>query len=1617
MRTVVGGIIGAVVGFVVGGPMGAVVGAGLGAGLGAMATPVKVQGAKVGEEERASVQSGTPIGIILGEGGIKGDLLWQGPRTVVKVKEEQEGKGGGTTVENEEVQRDYAVHFCESNARRGTKVRSVKIVRRNNIIVYDTRPESKLTGADNALFLTNVTFYFGDADQGVDPTYEAHFGHLGAPAYRNQFTMVVRQHLLGKFGNAIPTYEVVTCGGPVDEEGGGGDPANFLLVAGQAVNPGDPVVAGATAGGTLSFSGIPQSTGATIAGGIPAFDPYSGAYILYSAGAAQALISTDNRASFQDLPTDRACNGYIAAGHDGILVNGTTAGYDQVGLITDFGDGAAPYLFGSEHPPGTTLRAYGTANEVYMCRYEGGFYWMDSGARGELIKTSDLSQAIHQAVYKRTGFAHVFLNVAVLDDIVYAATADGVVLASYDGGATYPATVVTVGAGAGMPLYMKVHNDILVIVSRDSSTAWTSADNFALGRATGIVGGIDGTPPIYAWSGRGSMLDAIGGKFYIVSSSNASTPALGDSGVSTSDGLTFSPPASTGLRGVTGIAAGTTNLTVYPTLTDDDVELPDAIGHYVDKYHGTYSGRDVAYMPDPAHDCSMSLAALIQILSKRTPVPPEILDTSRVEAIRVRGVSFRATGPVRNAIDTLAELYQFDVVDSGGGITIVPRGGPIDVVVEDGDILLSSKDVTKKKRGQQSEFPKITTLRYVDPTQDFEESSQRSVIKSKDFRATGEKTFTVSVTMMPDEAATQIARIHAEMQDQLEGGIQFDLPLKYLAVIPSCVISYLGKRYRVTKRRVEPWKIIVDSAVYDRASTYSLTAQGTVTGHTPTPQSGLVGPTMFAPMNMPVAIDAYDRPCLHAVVQGVSPGWRGADIYIKRGADPYELAVSNMSAGVIGELTDSIEALSARGIDKSQTLKFKLYANGEAESITFDQLLEEKNPFALVKPDYTTSIGQFMDVTEVDPQIYEATGLSWGGLDTSAGSFAAGTKIAFLSKVQMIPLRASDLGQTIKVKAVSRGSAVEAAPEHTITLTSMESLREWQPYFIKVTVNSDGSICVEWIGRARLGTSRSPIHSQWFQDYEVKFDIGSTSYTEYTTEQSLCVSAATLAEAFPNGYVTPAVTVRARSKVVTDDGDAGSPPGSPTTDPNPSYPVTIVGEPGDMYEGEGVLDYLGPLTYISPSPPFQAYGGKLEERFVGEIVGNVTCQSAWPGAGFMVGIPLTAETRDADTTIIASGPDIGSGGPYTITDSVTVLAMPDFAMMDELKPWGEKKLITPVTSPPRTTKQISSVGMGGLKSRAGFSTGQRRCEFIIDSMPAGGRIAIGVLAAGANAFLAPGTGGSFAHIVTANGTFAVEVDAATGDVEVFELGVGLVASGTLPLTYAHDGKYRFAWVANNVQYSAASATVHTNQGNESWAITPTAGFGGVPNEANVIPCGFDAEVGTANGYWLTGTASLTHATSGGFSGLSLVYAYAAFAKSTGTWRIGMGGATNGVARIGLCKAGHTGLLGQGGDSFGMSYDFTVPGSPQLVFDTTWAGQIRIPHPFYIMDNKIIFVCDFDAHTVEVWGKPEFSDYILLTVLTGLPSGAWVPAGNHAVALINGASEIPGATDWSLTKTP
>lgn len=330
--------------------------------------------------------------------------------------------------------------------------------------------------------------------------------------------------------------------------------AGDLLVTGSDVTPGGPLMAKAKAIATPVFTGILQSTGATIEAGVPAYR--SDSWVVHGMGSDEnAIISTDLFASWSALPTDRASFGYIAPGPGGWLNLGAgpVDAYDLTAKASPIALGFSSYAFAAEYPPGTPALTHG--EEAYMCRYAGGYYWIDTGPQGYLVKTTNLSLTTQQLVYKRPGAEHIFLDIEVLGSTVYAATAAGKVIASADGGATWPTTILSIGAGAGMPLYLKAGNGKLLILSRDSATVWTSADSFATGHATGISGDATASPPVTARFSRGSMLEFASNRFFIVSPPNGSTPSLGNKCVTTANGLTFGTPVSTGLDGVTGIAS------------------------------------------------------------------------------------------------------------------------------------------------------------------------------------------------------------------------------------------------------------------------------------------------------------------------------------------------------------------------------------------------------------------------------------------------------------------------------------------------------------------------------------------------------------------------------------------------------------------------------------------------------------------------------------------------------------------------------------------------------------------------------------------------------------------------------------------------------------------------------------------------------------------------------------------------------------------------------------------------------------------------------------------------------------------------------------------------------
>lgn len=334
-----------------------------------------------------------------------------------------------------------------------------------------------------------------------------------------------------------------------------------LLVTGQALTTGAPVSASATSGGTLSFTGIPIASGADVSSGSPFY--YGGAWVVV--GGNEAVLSTDNLQTWQSIAFPYQSYGPITAGPDGWIAigDGSASVYDQTGKSKNIASGFTPYAFSSVATGSIPSRD--NAEEAFMCRYTGGSYYFDVGARGELVKTADIDISSLNVVNSSRDFGAIY-DVIDFSGSLYVTASVGtnaVLARSGDGGVTFPEVIVTEALSSGdVPMQLQDFGDTLLALSRDSATVYTSRDGFSAKHATGIRGDYSGDPVSANLTPRRiacGVDEAGNGYFYIVSTSCLAEPALGDKCVSTTDGITFSDPVSTGLVSTAGIASSFDN--------------------------------------------------------------------------------------------------------------------------------------------------------------------------------------------------------------------------------------------------------------------------------------------------------------------------------------------------------------------------------------------------------------------------------------------------------------------------------------------------------------------------------------------------------------------------------------------------------------------------------------------------------------------------------------------------------------------------------------------------------------------------------------------------------------------------------------------------------------------------------------------------------------------------------------------------------------------------------------------------------------------------------------------------------------------------------------------------
>ena len=1566
----IGGFVGGAIGFVVGGPFGAQVGFMVGSLAGSIIDPQTIQGAKWNNQTIQGSHDGLGRAVVLGTATVVGNLLDSEPKPRIGTKTERQGKGG-PEVERDTAILTYAIEICDSSELRGTSVEAVIAVWEDERLVYDLRPGAKVSAADSAKWKANKTFYYGREDQSPPSELVAIHGVGNVPAYRGTCLMAVLDEDLmvdikDNPRGRMPTYRflVSMCG----VSAGRDTPLNHILITGSEAEVDGPVFAMAEAVDVPVPVGIPTSTGATLDGATATYG--DGTWVAATKTGTRHLAGTLSTSATWSTGTLSATNDIEFVEYGGTewaakergATGGTTQAFD--------GD---PSAFASASP--TTYDTLGNVltTRFQMLRYING-YWYGSLLRS--LHRSTTMAGPFNAVwdgYKNTaagwdnngaciiGFydgvqvgertyfiVEWHFNVGLQRHRIWWSPDGGVTMS--EANIEYDAAYATAGY---KPVQLIEVGGKVVALCDDFGVLTNASGTFArVETGMPLFPATGGAQDVDQWSSRRIATD--GSRVYIVGG--------GYMVVSLDKGLTWGDPIALPISSAKGIAVS--NITDFT-----GIELPDSPGHYIDPETGALDGPTLG----EAMTCDIPLDQVVRtIWALGAPqLTDDDFDLDALADDTVRG--YVVQDPNLNAADAcepLRKVWTFDLPSYDLKIRARKRGGAVDFTVNDADLVVGENETERSLRGQTVEYPKKLHVGYNDPHLDYKPTTQISERYSASLYVFGEEAFDSLLVLSADEAKQAAEKMLKVLWTELEDNRSFSLPLEYLKAAPADLFTYNNRRYRVEQMRIEGQRIVIESAMYDRASAYTSNAAGTQGQAPPSPGTSLRGPTDALLMNAPVLADANDKPGVTWAAAGY-PGmnWRGAVLQVQRGSEWVDIGQISQACGV-GTLLADLPAFDGT-FDTANTLQLR--ANEDIDGITFAALLAEGNPLAILRPDGRTEILQAQLATETSPGVYDCTNLVRGRLDTANATHLAGARVAILdSRIGFAQLRKDDLGKTLTFRAVSIGTDPDAAPTQTLTLTTMESQREWQPWNVQVEVTETCEHRVTFVGRHRLGTDLNPVQSQWFKGWRIDFTLNGVTHSRMTQEESFLYTREMQVEDWGVALCASYdVAVYAVNEYTGTDG-AGNPPGTSDDEPYATagnLPDGYVGSAYRIFHRDAGFELTGKQPYI-------------QSNVFGLVVPGVTAHGRQPFSETFTtrGWALSAGTYTTNVT----AENVGA-----IAQSVTIAAKPTYSLLDmRWRGWAEGRWAD--TTPPLTTQVYEAdqgTGTGSMWTLGALdsSASNTHVEFVITGAPVyiginanrpaeltDSAFFSGIVYAGANT----------AAYLAAAGTYAIELVPSTGAWEIIKLGTGVVASGTLALPSGN--RYRFGYTVPAPQDS----TVYFNAGNEAWAVTATGGFGGMAHPSVVVPV-----------MWLD-TSPANSVTFG------------TFGKSSGQWRVQVGGRyRSGLAASGFDEA--NGLPGDAGADDSIVFDgstlrWTFGGVADFV-DLVWPPSAE-PAPVYAID--------FAASTVKVC-RVDYASGVVSVVhtISGLPAGTWLPfdcRGWLSKQIKHNPAGPAGYSDWTTT---
>lgn len=514
------------------------------------------------------------------------------------------------------------------------------------------------------------------------------------------------------------------------------------------------------------------------------------------------------------------------------------------------------------------------------------------------------------------------------------------------------------------------------------------------------------------------------------------------------------------------------------------------------------------------------LDALVVALAAEAGV--DHVDASALRGSLAGFVVDRPLSP-RQTIDPLADVFQFDMVETDDGLRFQPRGGGAVMTLGADDLADDGKAAIVIATGQKSDAPTAIRLGYIDEGGDY-----LAAVAEARFPFAGdirETSLELPAVMDEAAAAARVRSILADASVMRETAV-FTLPPSLIALEPGDAVTVnvggVSRDWRITAttdgaaRKVEAAR--VSPAVYEAP---------VATGGFRTPASApQFGKPAFELMNLPL-LDEDDDETAPYFAAFADP-WPGAIALYRNGAS---LAATATARAVMGRLETGAPP-GASGRWDERTLGVRL-SYGTLSSRSEEDVFAGANA-AAIETAAGWEVIQFRDATLGQDGVWTLKGLlrgQHGTDDEAAAGAAAGARFVLLNGAVGQAALPFDLrGLAFDWSAGPADDHPTAPTFRTRTFTGEAAgLKPLSPAHLVAVETPEGDLIVSWKRRTRKGGDSwegedVPL-SEAYERYRIEVRSGSALIrTAESAAAGYVYAAAEIAADFPGGR--PPLTIR-----------------------------------------------------------------------------------------------------------------------------------------------------------------------------------------------------------------------------------------------------------------------------------------------------------------------------------------------------------------------------------------------------------------------------------------------------------------------------------------------------------